>query len=82
LSRRYGRWSRYRRPALRGFRRCFFRGALRLCGGFGVGYTLQMPLHLLCDISRNRTRVRLLFGNAKTRQKVNDSFGLDLELAR
>jgi hypothetical protein len=63
-------------------RRRFFRGAFRFDGGFRLRDTLQMPLHLLSDVRGDRTRVRLLFGNAKTRQKVNDGFGLDLELAR
>jgi hypothetical protein len=80
--RRGGRGRRRSWPALRGFRGRIFRGSIRLCGGFGVGHSLQMTLHLLGDIGGNGTRMRLLLGNAKTWQKVNDSFRLDLELAR
>jgi hypothetical protein len=41
-----------------------------------------MLLNLFGYIGRNRTGVRFLFGNAKTGQKVNDGFRLDLEFAR
>ena len=37
--------------------------------------------NFLCDVDGNRTGVRLLFGNAKSRKKVNDGFGFDLEFA-
>jgi hypothetical protein len=76
------RRSRRCRLAQRGLGRRFFRGAVGLRGGFGVSYALQMTLHLLGDIGRNRTRVRLLFGDTKTCQQVNDGFRLDLQLAR
>jgi hypothetical protein len=39
-------------------------------------------LNFFGDIGGNRTGVRFLFGNAKTSQKVNDGFRLDLEFAR
>jgi hypothetical protein len=41
-----------------------------------------MVLNLFRNVGRDRTGVRFLFGNAKTRQKVNDGFRLDLEFAR
>jgi hypothetical protein len=41
-----------------------------------------MILNFFGYIGRNRTRVRFLFGYAKTSQKVNDGFRLDLEFAR
>jgi hypothetical protein len=41
-----------------------------------------MILNFFRYIGRNRTGVRFLFGNAKTGQKVNDGFRLDLEFAR
>jgi hypothetical protein len=41
-----------------------------------------MMLNLFRDIGRNRTGMRFLLGNAKTSQKVNDGFRLDLEFAR
>jgi len=49
------RSSRRRRLAQRGLGRRFFRGALGLRGGFGVGYALQMAFHLFGDIGGNRT---------------------------
>ena len=39
-------------------------------------------LDLFRHIGGNRTGMRFLFGNAKTGQKVNDGFRLDLEFAR
>jgi len=39
-------------------------------------------LNFFGDIGGNRTGVRFLFCNAKTSQKVNDGFRLDLEFAR
>ena len=63
------------------FRSRFFCGALGFGSGLGVGDTLQMALHLFGDISGNRTGVGFLFGDTKTGQKVNDGFGLDLQLA-
>jgi hypothetical protein len=41
-----------------------------------------MILDLLSDIGRNRTGVGLLFGDAKTWQKVNDRLRLHLEFTR
>jgi hypothetical protein len=41
-----------------------------------------MLLDLFGYVGRNRTRVGLLLGDAKTGQKVNDGFRLDLEFAR
>jgi hypothetical protein len=53
-----------------------------LGGGFRVGRALQMALNLLGDIGGDGTRVRFLFAYAEAGQKVNDSFSLDLQLAR
>jgi hypothetical protein len=41
-----------------------------------------MVFNFFRDIGRNGTGVRFLFRNAKTGQKVNDGFRLDLEFAR
>jgi hypothetical protein len=41
-----------------------------------------MLLNFFGYIGGDGTGMRLLFGNAKTGQKVNDGFGLDLEFAR
>jgi hypothetical protein len=41
-----------------------------------------MLLNFFRYIGRNRAGVRFLFGNAKTGQKVNNGFRLDLEFAR
>jgi len=69
-------------PALRGLGGRFFRGSFGFGGSFRVGGALQMALHFFGDIGGDRTRVGLLFGYAKARQKVNDGFRLDLQLAR
>jgi hypothetical protein len=63
------------------FRSGFLRGALRFGGGFSLRFALQMVFYLLGDIRGDGTRVRLFLGDAKTRQKVNNGFRLDLELA-
>jgi hypothetical protein len=77
-------WRRNHRrgTALSGLRRGFLCGAFGFCGSFRVSGTLQMTLYLLGDVGGNRARVRLLFGNTKAWQEVNDGFRLDLELAR
>jgi hypothetical protein len=75
-------WRRKGGSPLRGLRGGFFRRSFGFGGGFRVGGPLQMTLHLFSDIGRDRTRVRFLFGYAKARQKVNDGFRLDLQLAR
>ena len=59
----------------------FFRDALGIGCGFGVGYALQMMPDFFGDFDSDRTGVCLLFGYAKPRKKVNDGFGLDLEFA-
>lgn len=85
MRRRGGGSSRSRRgrgtPRSR-FRRCFFRGTLGFRSAFGIRYTLQVMFNFFRDVGRNGTGVGLLFGNAKTGQKVNDGFRLDLEFAR
>jgi hypothetical protein len=78
-SSRNGHWSR--RPSQRCLRGRFFRRPFGFRRGFGVRYTLQVILNFFGHIGRNRTRVRFLFGYAKTGQKVNDGFRLDLEFA-
>jgi hypothetical protein len=60
----------------------FLRGTVGFGGGFGIRHALQVMLNLFRHIGGNRTGVRFLFGNAKTGQKVNDGFRLDLEFAR
>jgi len=75
--------SRRGRGTARGrFCRCFFRCALGFRGAFRIRYTLQVMLNFFRNIGGNRTGVGLLLGNAKTGQKVNDGFRLDLEFAR
>ena len=70
------------RTALGRFGCRFFRGAFRFRSGLRVRDALQMALHLFRNIGGDRAGVRLLFGDAKACQKVNDGLGLDLELAR
>jgi hypothetical protein len=77
-----GSCSRRRGPTRSRFRRGFFRGAFGFRSAFGVRYALQVLLNFFRDIGGNRTGVRLLFLDSKTRQKVNDSFRLDLDFAR
>jgi hypothetical protein len=81
-SRRWNWGSGNGRPAKGSFCRCFFRRTLDFRRSFGIRYTLQVVLNLFRHISGNGTGVRFLFGNAKTCQKVNDGFRLDLEFAR
>ena len=54
-----------------------------LCGGsrFGVGNTLQVMPDFFRNIDGDRAGMRFLFGYAKSRKKVNDGFGFDLEFA-
>ena len=42
---------------------------------------MEVLAHFLRDVDGNRTGVRLLFGDAVSRQQVNDGLGLDLQLA-
>jgi len=72
-----GRWSN-NWTTQRSLGRRFLRGALGFRSGLGVGYARQMVLHLLGNVSRNRTGVCFLLCNAKTWQKVNNGFRLDL----
>jgi hypothetical protein len=72
-------------PQARGLRRgilgiffCFGSG-FRL--RFGFGDSLNLLAHFFCHIGRNRARMGLLFRDAIPGQKVNDGFGLDLQLA-
>ena len=65
-------------PSLRSLRCRFLCGRFRR---FGTGHTLQVMPNFLGNIHGDGTRMCLLFGYAKTRQKVNDGFGLDLKLA-
>lgn len=86
---RHHRCSRFRgdrRVGGRGCRGCCrqFRRRLRSFfygGRLGFYSTLQLVANLLRNLQRNGTGVGLLFGNAKTRQKVNDGFRLDLQFA-
>jgi hypothetical protein len=68
------------------FRSGLFRFLVRFCrsfgGGFGVGQRAEMGAQFFRDIHRNRTRVRLFFGDAEPGQKVNNRLRLDLEVAR
>jgi hypothetical protein len=81
-NRRWNWWSGSRRPAQGCFCRRFLGRAFGFSRGFGIGNTFQVVLNLFRHIGGNRTGVRFLFGNAKTGQKVNDGFRLDLEFAR
>jgi hypothetical protein len=61
---------------------CFFlcfgsRFRLGLC----LGGSLNLLAHLLCDIRRDRARVRFLFRDAIAGQQVNNGLGLDLEFS-
>jgi hypothetical protein len=78
--RNLGSWSR--RPAQGCFCRRFLGRAFGFSRGFGIRHALQVMLDLFRHIGGNRTGMRFLFGNAKTGQKVNDGFRLDLEFAR
>jgi hypothetical protein len=82
MSGRDQRWCRDRWPPRSCLRSRLFRRALGFRRAFRVGYTLQMMLNFFRYIGRNRAGMRFLFGNAKTGQKVNDGFRLDLEFAR
>jgi hypothetical protein len=81
-NRRWNWWSGSRRHAQGCFCRRFLGRAFGFSRGFGIGNTFQVVLNLFRHIGGNRTGVRFLFGNAKTGQKVNDGFRLDLEFAR
>jgi hypothetical protein len=73
------------RPHPRSLRCRFLCFLLRLGRRFRLGLrfrnALNLLAHFLGDVHRNRTRVRLLFRDAEPGQKVNDRFGLDLQLA-
>ena len=64
-----------------GLLRCFIGGDFFFGGYFRLGDIVEMFPHLFGGVHVNRTRVRLLFGDANFRQIVNDDFRLDLELA-
>jgi hypothetical protein len=64
-----------------GLLRCFIGGDFLFGGYFRFGDIVEMFPHLYGGVHVNRTRVRLLFGDASFRQIVNDDFRLDLELA-
>lgn len=70
------------RLSLRGLRCGFLGFALGIGRGFRVGNALQMVTNFFCNFNSDGTGVRFLFRYAKTRQKVNDSFRLDLEFSR
>ena len=78
-----GSWRRrmQRGAPLRCLGRCFFRGALGLGGSFSVGDALQVLPDFFRNIGGDGTGMRFLFGNAESRKKVDDGFGLDLEFA-
>ena len=65
-----------------GLRGSFLRFFLRFGCSFGLSFGFCDPLNFLSyvfrNVGRNRTGVRLLLGDAETRQKINDRFGLDL----
>ena len=69
----------------RGFRCRFL--SLFLCLGssfrlsLGIRDSVNLLAHFLRDIRRNRTGVRFLFRDTKSGQKINNGFGLDLQLA-
>jgi len=63
------------------FLRFFFRPGSRFYLCFFFGGSLNLFAHLLGDVRRDRTRVRLLFRDAVARQQVNDGFSLDLQFA-
>jgi len=65
--------------ALRRFGSGFLRRTLGVRGGFRIRYTLQMFANFFCNFDGDRTGMRFLFRYAVTRQKVNDSFRLNLE---
>jgi hypothetical protein len=68
-----------------GFGGRVFRFLFRLRGGFRAGFrvgeSLKVPAYFFRYVYRNRTGVRFLFRDAVSRQKVNDRFGFDLQLA-
>jgi hypothetical protein len=61
--------------------RCFLRGAFRIGSCLGVSDIFQMMADFFGSFDGDRTGVRLFFGYAKSRKKVNDGFCLDLEFA-
>jgi hypothetical protein len=73
------------RPHSRGLCGGILRFLVRFDGGFclsfGFGLSQKILADFFCHIDWNRARVRLLLRDAIPRQKVNDSFGLDLEFA-
>ncbi len=81
------RWGRrnYGRPAASRLSRRFFSLRFGLgagfCSFFRVGRALQFLANFYRDIFRDRTRVRLLFRDAVARQKIDDRFGLNFQLA-
>ena len=62
-----------------------FRFFFRLCCGFRLSFGFRDPLNRFAnffrDIDRNRARMRFLFRDAESGQKINDGLGLDLQLA-
>ena len=73
--RSHGRWS----WGSRGGRSSHRLRRLRRCRSFGRSFaTLQGMPNFFCNLYRDRTRVRFLFGDAKTGQQVNNCLGFDL----
>jgi hypothetical protein len=78
LRSRSGSQSRSLRGAFFGF---LLRFGGRFCPRFRFRHALNLLAHFFRDVSRDRTRVRLLFRNTIAGQKVNDSLRFDLEFA-
>jgi hypothetical protein len=75
--------SRGGRPHPSGLCRSFLCFLLRLRGRFRLSFGFRDSLNCLANflgyVDGNRARVRFFLGDTKTRQKVNDRFGLDLQ---
>lgn len=70
---------RSRRPSLGSLRRYLLGLTICFGGCLRIGDTLQMMTNPLGNFDGDRTGMSLLLGYPKTRQKVNNCFGLHLE---
>ena len=69
-----------RRPSLSSLGRRFLGFAVGFGGCLGVGDTLQMMTNFFSNFDGDRAGMCFFLGYAETRQKVNNGFGLHLEL--
>jgi hypothetical protein len=78
-------WGCCHRPHSRGFGGGLFRFLVGFGGGLSLGLLLRLASQMLTyffgDIHRDRTGVRLLFGDPVSGQKINNRFGLHFQFA-